>query len=105
MARKGQVTGSENGRWRGDVATLAAIHMWVRKNKVLTGVCSICGKSPPKRKEHLPGRRVRFVSQIELHSTTGKYSRDPDEYVEICRDCHNGLKKKEGAHGLRSVPG
>jgi len=85
---RGLNRGARNGRWLGDDASLDAIHKYVRKIKGMTGTCERCGKTPPSRIEQLPGRRSRVVSGTDLHTTTGEYTRDPDEYEEICRDCH-----------------
>jgi len=85
---RGLLSGERNGRWLGDKASLDAIHKHVRKLKGMTGTCEWCGETPPMRREDLPGKRFRMVSGTDLHSLTGEYTRDPDEYVEICRACH-----------------
>src|SRR5215472_10288622 len=95
---RGLLSGERNARWAGDDVGIDGVHRWVRKLMeeagLLTGICSICGKKPPMRREALPKMKVRWVSGIDLHSTTGEYTRDTSEYIEICRPCHNKLKKE-----------
>jgi len=73
---------------QGDDATLSAIHKKMRRIKGMTGTCEWCGETPPMRREELPLKKFRMVGGTDLHSLTGEYSLDPDEYVEICRKCH-----------------
>jgi len=81
--------GKDSPFWKGEDASLDAIHKRMRELKGMTGTCEWCGDTPPPRIEHLPRRRWRIVSGTDLHSLTGEYNRDdPDEYVEICRKCH-----------------
>ena len=66
-------------RYKGDAAGLVAKHHWVKRRKQKTGVCSRCGE-----------RRYTEWANIDH-----KYSRNLDDYIELCKPCHI---KHDGTH-------
>ena len=67
--------------WKGENASYAAIHNWVRYHKQKTGKCVLCNK-----------RKETVWANIDH-----KYKRDLDDYIELCRNCHDfydGFRRK-----------
>jgi hypothetical protein len=50
-----------------------AVHQWMRKHFPLTGVCGQCGRT---------GRTER------AEAVPGTLSRDPADWLELCKPCH-----------------
>ena len=80
MSAARKATGEEHGNWKGDAASYAAIHLWVRRHKPRTGICSQCGSQPVPRGRNKVGTNFANLS--------GEYRRDLDDYVELCVSCH-----------------
>jgi hypothetical protein len=70
-------TGEQHHSWKGTDVTYGALHIWVRKNKTKIGVCSVCGQE-------------RYT---EWANVGHDYSRDLDDYIEVCKSCH--MRKDE----------
>ena len=70
----GRHVGEANPAFKGEAASLSAIHIWLRRRAPLVGVCSRCGER--KRTERA---FLRWPAP---------YSRDLDDYAEMCRACH-----------------
>lgn len=67
-------SGESNPAFKGEAAGISAIHTWLRRRYPLTGTCSQCGRD---------GRTERaFLRWPE------PYTRNPDDYAEMCRPCH-----------------
>lgn len=64
--------GERSPNWKGDEASLIAIHEWVRYNKPKPKKCVHCGLKEP----------------IDLSNISGKYLRNLDDYEWLCRRCH-----------------
>ena len=71
-----------NGMWKGDQASLQAIHIWISKRLPKPKKCVACKERPPK----------------DLANISQKYLRDIKDYEWLCRSCH---MKKDG----RARPG
>jgi len=56
-----------------------AIHKWVNRNKVKTGICS------------RPGCNTGYLGSpfhTEWANVSGEYRRDLNDYIELCKKCH-----------------
>jgi hypothetical protein len=71
-----------NPVWKGEAATTASKHDWIRFNFTKTGVCEHC----------------KETKRTDWSNKDHKYSRERDEWQELCRSCH---QKYDYAHGLR----
>ena len=49
-----------------------AVHAWLRRKYKKNGVCKVCGKK----------------TKTQWANITGKYLKDIDNFVEMCRSCH-----------------
>lgn len=65
-----------NGLWKGDKASYSAIHKFIRKYH---GVASLC------RNKLCPKKSDRYEWALRKGK---KYSRDINDYVELCKHCH-----------------
>jgi DNA-directed RNA polymerase subunit RPC12/RpoP len=65
--------GEKNYNWAGDRPCYFTVHSWIRAIIDKPDVCPNCGK-PSKL--------------LELHNISGDYSRDPSDWVYLCRKCH-----------------
>jgi len=72
-SHKGQLTNEENANWKGDSASLVAIHNWVRRRKPAPDNCPICGESGKK---------------LELSNEGHTYKRELGDYTWLCHRCH-----------------
>lgn len=68
------LTGPLSGRWKGEAASYRALHAWLIKNFPKTGICDECGAE------------ARTDYSL-IHDRD--YSRNRDDYRELCRPCHN----------------
>lgn len=64
----------KNPAWRGDEAGSSAVHMWLRRYYPYSGVCEECGET----------KRTEWSFQ----RWPAPYTRDRDDYRELCRPCH-----------------
>jgi len=71
---KGHSLGDENIRWKGDGASYAAKHMWVRYHYGKPEHCDACGSTE---------RRMYHWSNI-----SGKYLRLRSDWQRLCVPCH-----------------
>ncbi len=58
--------------WKGNNVGLKALHNWVRRNKKSSEICEHCKK----------------VKKVELANIDGKYKRDVNNFIWLCRSCH-----------------
>lgn len=70
-------TGTKHHNWKGESVGYHALHIWVNRNKVKTGVCSLCGAN-------------RYT---EWGMMTENFSRNLDDYIEVCKPCHMRMDK------------
>lgn len=68
--------GERNPAWK-DKPGYIATHVYVRKYKKCDGKCTIC--SEPKGRKNLEVAKLKHK----------KYTRNPDDYIWLCRRCHN----------------
>ncbi len=77
---KGKNLGSTNGQWRGNNATHASVHEWVRRCKGKPKICIDCSITYKERKLHW--------SNIDHNC-----HRNLDDYVARCIPCHRKYDK------------
>lgn len=70
--------------WRGDDASYGAIHTYLRSHFPKTGACDECG---------ITGKRTEYAL---IHGR--EYSRNREDYRELCKQCHNAY---DGIGGSR----
>jgi hypothetical protein len=83
LAKRGPdryLKGEQHPNWKGESASYAAHHHWIKRWGVRTGICSQCGVTPP-------ARGIRTVG-TEWANISGQYLRDVSDYVELCPRCH-----------------
>ena len=70
--------------WKGNKVGLSALHEWIRNHKPKPKLCEICKKRKP----------------FDCSNISGKYKRDVNDFMWLCRSCHmkfdydNGFRKK-----------
>ena len=64
--------GAKHPGWKGEEVGYGALHIWLRDNKTKTGTCSRCGEE----------RYTEWANLVDYNS------RDPDDYIELCKPCH-----------------
>jgi hypothetical protein len=69
--------GNLPGNWKGENVGYTALHVWVRRHKIKTGKCATCS----------------YEGRTEWANISGLYFRDLDDYVELCRLCHEELDR------------
>ena len=76
--------GELNPNWKGDVKnikSIATLHEYIARRKKKPLFCQICGKK----------------KKLELANIKGhKYTRNPDDYMWLCRSCHTKLDESLG---------
>lgn len=70
--KPGETSGKANHKWRGDQVGYGALHAWVARNKIKTGVCEKCGKE----------------CSTEWSNVSHEYRRDLEDFRELCHECH-----------------
>lgn len=79
--KKGVIANEKHPMWRGDNASYDAIHLWVRRNKGKAQKCNHC----PATAE---------TTKIHWANIDNKYSRNLEDYFELCAKCHWAYDKK-----------
>jgi uncharacterized protein YlaI len=59
--------------WKGDNVGYFALHGWLTRNFGKPSVCSFCGS----------------VRCVQWANKTGKYLRNPQDWLQLCRKCHH----------------
>ena len=67
-------TGQDARRWKGNTASYAAIHMWIKKHWGMPDHCDICHKED--------------VSRYEWCNWDKKYNRVREDWGQLCPSCH-----------------
>ena len=70
--------GSKNPNWKGDKAKYEALHRWVGRHKKKPKCCERCGKK---------------TKELDKHNISGKYTRDLDDWIYVCKKCNKELDK------------
>jgi hypothetical protein len=80
-----ELVGEKNKNWKGLDVGYGYLHEWIRKNKQKKRRCEICNKQS---------------KNLDAANISGKYARDTNDYMWLCRKCHNrydaGWKYKNG---------
>jgi uncharacterized protein YlaI len=69
---KGTRLGELNPAWKGDEVGLNALHLFIRSRLPEPKLCQMCNQVPP----------------YDLANISGKYLRDLDDWLYLCRSCH-----------------
>lgn len=62
----------KNPMWKGDDVEYHALHEWIRNRFPKPELCMVCAKVPP----------------YDLANVSGKYLRDLNDWLYLCRKCH-----------------
>jgi hypothetical protein len=91
------ITGPRNLRWKGDAASVSAIHIWRNRHRPRMGVCQKCGRDDQR---------------TDWHNFSETYPRyDDSDWIELCRSCHLLTKTRKhpckgcGGHLANETPG
>lgn len=63
----------KNPSWKGNKVSYKGIHIWIRTNKPMSEICQNC--------------KIKS-NKLEATNISGKYKRDIDDYIWLCRSCH-----------------
>lgn len=69
--------GEKNHRWVGDSVSYKGLHDWISKNFEASGTCEFCGRTG------LSGMFINWAAK------DGKYTRDRNNWLRLCKKCHN----------------
>ena len=75
---------NNNPMWKGDNVSLVPLHQWIRRRKSKPEFCEFCSISKP----------------YDLANISGKYRRDIDDFMWLCRSCHMKFDYKVGRRTL-----
>jgi hypothetical protein len=75
--RLGVLTEEKNPNWKGDNVGYYALHDWVARYKGKANQCIHCKSTNSTR--------------YEWANVSGKYKRDLDDYISLCKKCHNNF--------------
>lgn len=81
--------GPKNPSWKGDKIKYRGLHAWIRKNKPAVTSCENC---------------MMKKKSLDIANISGKYFRNIDDYMWLCRSCHIIYdKKKHNKSGVMGV--
>lgn len=72
-----QITGENNGMWKGEITQYGPKHSWVARHKERPKNCENCKKE----------------IKTEWANKDHKYKRNLDDYMALCRSCHRQYDK------------
>lgn len=72
------ITGINNKRWKGDNVGYVGLHTWVKNHKPRVELCQICN----------------IKKSEELANISQKYKRDINDFMWLCKKCHNAQDKR-----------
>jgi hypothetical protein len=64
--------GKNNGMWKGDNVSYAALHDYIKYHLPKAKLCQMCNELPP----------------YDLANISGEYLRDLNDWYWLCRKCH-----------------
>ena len=73
------IVADKHPRWKGDNIGYMKMHDWIRKYLPKPDLCQICGLVPPK----------------DCANISGKYFRDFDDWLCLCKKCHANYDKNK----------
>lgn len=79
-----QLTGKNNGEWRGDDVGYRALHHWVRRQLGRPMKCVFCGQEQTKS-----GKKTQWANR------SGRYLRDKGDWICLCGRCHKWYDRKK----------
>ena len=79
-------TGADHHLWKGDEAGYVSKHMWMHRHHTKTGTCNHCNKEVG----------TAFPTGTEWANISGKYLRDRNDFIELCRSCHRIFDYSKG---------
>lgn len=65
-------SGENNKSWKGEKVGYTALHIWIRKRLAKPFGCNHCGQ----------------IKQLDLANKSGKYLRELDDWLWLCKSCH-----------------
>jgi hypothetical protein len=78
--------GETASRWKGENAGYVAKHRWISKLLGKTDKCVFCGSENEER--------------YEWANIDHKYSRNPNDYIRLCRNCHELFDRDQNSINL-----
>jgi len=75
---KGINIGDKNGMWKGDNVKIGSLHDYIKIHKYKPELCEMC----------------RNKKSYDLANISGKYKRDVNDFMWLCRSCHMKLDYK-----------
>lgn len=81
LKRNGRLAGPNNPRWKGNAVGYTALHHWIRKCLGSAQVCTFCSA------------RNDVPKSIQWANKDGRYLRDLDNWISLCRKCHGKYDK------------
>lgn len=75
-----------NPGWKGDNVGYFALHAWLNRKYGRIRQCSLCGENNPNKR-------------YEWSNISGKYKRDINDYIRLCKKCHNN---KDGVNAWQN---
>lgn len=87
--------------WKGKLVGYSVLHRWVQKHLGVATICSTCFRTSNK-------------TRLEWANLSGKYKRELDDWLPMCRSCHmkfddvskkvwNTRRKKYGKSGHKKT--
>lgn len=80
--------GDKNPNWKGDKVKYRALHTWVRNSLGIPSQCKFCGKTDKEVK-------------IEWANKSGKYLRELNDWIPLCKKCHRRYDKYLRIEGFK----
>lgn len=64
--------------FKGEAVGYYALHSWIRRHYGSPKECCLCGENNPSKR-------------YEWANISGKYKRDINDFIRLCKKCHNNL--------------
>jgi len=88
---KEHLSNDKHPMWKGSDAGYTAKHMWIASNYGRPKECEFCAK------DNLFGHNIHWANK------SGQYSRDRDDWLRLCAQCHTDYDKINNLRGVRTI--
>jgi hypothetical protein len=87
-----QLSGKNNGSWKGDGVGYRGIHHWIKKVRGQPKKCQFCGEE-----QIISGKKIHWANK------SGNYLRNKNDWLSLCAKCHHAYDKGGNNYNTKRI--